>query len=53
VLVSLFTPFVATTVAMLVLHERPGLVHLAGGLLIVGGVLLSLGTAGAGSAGEA
>jgi drug/metabolite transporter (DMT)-like permease len=40
-MVSLLTPFVATTIAMLVLHERPGLVHLAGGVLIVSGVVLA------------
>jgi drug/metabolite transporter (DMT)-like permease len=40
-LVSLLTPFVATTIATLMLKERPGPVHLAGGALIVTGVLLA------------
>jgi drug/metabolite transporter (DMT)-like permease len=40
-LVSLLTPFVATTIATLMLGERPGPVHLAGGALIVSGVLLA------------
>jgi O-acetylserine/cysteine efflux transporter len=40
-LVSLLTPFVATTIATLMLGERPGPVHLAGGALIVTGVLLA------------
>lgn len=34
-------PFVATVVAMAALGERPGPLHLAGGLLIIGGVLLT------------
>lgn len=34
-------PFVATVVAMVALGERPGPLHLAGGLLIIGGVLLT------------
>ena len=40
-LVSLLVPFVATTIAMLMLGERPGPVHLAGGALIITGVLLA------------
>ena len=40
-LVSLLTPFVATTIATIMLKERPGLVHLVGGALIVSGVLLA------------
>lgn len=40
-LVSLLTPFVATTIATVMLGERPGPVHLAGGALIVTGVLLA------------
>jgi len=40
-LVSLLTPFVATSIATLMLGERPGPVQLAGGALIVTGVLLA------------
>jgi drug/metabolite transporter (DMT)-like permease len=40
-LVSLLTPFVATTIATLMLGERPGPVHVAGGALIITGVLLA------------
>lgn len=40
-LVSLLVPFVATLIAAAVLHERPGVVHLVGGALIVGGVALA------------
>ncbi len=39
-LLTLLTPLVATVTAMLLLHERPGPVHLAGGACILGGVLL-------------
>lgn len=41
VLFSLLTPLVATLIAMAVLHERPTMVHAAGGALILAGVLLS------------
>jgi drug/metabolite transporter (DMT)-like permease len=41
VMFSLLTPFVATLIAMAILHERPTPVHAAGGLLIIAGVLLS------------
>ena len=34
-------PLVATIIAMVALHERPGLIHMAGGALIVCGVLLT------------
>jgi drug/metabolite transporter (DMT)-like permease len=34
-------PLVATAIAMVGLHERPGLVHLAGGVLIVAGVAMT------------
>lgn len=34
-------PLVATVIAMIALHERPGLIHIAGGALIVSGVLLT------------
>ncbi len=34
-------PLVATVIAMIGLHERPGLVHVIGGLLIVAGVLMT------------
>jgi len=37
------TPLIATLIAMVILHERPTWVHLAGGVLIVGGVLLGRG----------
>lgn len=40
-LFSLLTPLVATLIAMAILHERPTLVHVAGGTLIISGVLLS------------
>jgi drug/metabolite transporter (DMT)-like permease len=40
-LVSLLVPFVATLIAAAVLRERPGLVHLVGGALIVTGVALA------------
>ena len=40
-LFSLLTPLVATLIAMAVLHERPGLPHLVGGAMIVGGVVVS------------
>jgi drug/metabolite transporter (DMT)-like permease len=42
-LFSLLTPFVATLIAMMILHERPTPVHLVGGALIIAGVLLSRG----------
>ena len=35
------TPLVATLTAILVLGERPGLLHLAGGAMIIAGVLVS------------
>jgi drug/metabolite transporter (DMT)-like permease len=38
-------PLVATVIAMVGLGERPGPAHLVGGLLIVGGVLLTHGEA--------
>lgn len=41
-LYTCLTPLVATTVAMLGLGERPGLPHIAGGALIVSGVLLTV-----------
>lgn len=34
-------PLVATVIAMVALSERPGLIHIAGGALIVSGVLLT------------
>ncbi len=34
-------PFVASIIAFFVLHERPGPLHVLGGLLIIGGVLLA------------
>lgn len=34
-------PLVATVIAMVALGERPGLAHLIGGVLVVGGVLLT------------
>jgi drug/metabolite transporter (DMT)-like permease len=34
-------PLVATVIAIVALHERPGLIHLVGGVLIIGGVLLT------------
>jgi drug/metabolite transporter (DMT)-like permease len=41
VVYNLVVPLVATVIAMIALHERPGLIHIAGGVLIVGGVLLT------------
>ncbi len=35
-------PFVATLIAIVALGERPGLLHLVGGMLIVAGVLLTI-----------
>jgi len=40
-LMTTLTPFVATVIAILVLGERPGWLHLAGGALIIAGVLVS------------
>jgi len=40
-LLTTLTPFVATVIAILVLGERPGWLHLAGGALIIAGVLVS------------
>ena len=34
-------PLVATVIAMVALHERPGMIHVVGGVLIVSGVLLT------------
>ncbi len=39
-LYSCLTPLVATVIAMRILHERPTAIHLLGGTLILGGVLL-------------
>ncbi len=40
-LFTCLTPLAATSIAMMVLHERPGVWHFVGGALIVAGVLLS------------
>lgn len=42
-LYTCITPLIATTIAMAILHEQPTWVHLAGGVLIVSGVLLGRG----------
>ncbi len=42
-LYTCITPLVATTIAMAILHEQPTWAHLAGGVLIVGGVVLGRG----------
>ena len=42
-LFTCLTPLVATSTAMVVLHEQPTVWHLVGGALIVGGVVLSKG----------
>jgi drug/metabolite transporter (DMT)-like permease len=34
-------PLVATIIAMVALHERPGVIHIVGGAFIMGGVLLT------------
>jgi drug/metabolite transporter (DMT)-like permease len=34
-------PLVATVIAMAALHERPGMIHILGGALILSGVLLT------------
>lgn len=41
VVFNCLVPLVATAIAMVGLGERPGLVHLAGGVLIVAGVLMT------------
>lgn len=41
VVYNTIVPLVATVIAMIGLHERPGLVHVVGGLLILVGVLLT------------
>jgi drug/metabolite transporter (DMT)-like permease len=41
VVYNTIVPLVATVIAMIALHERPGLVHIIGGLLIVSGVILT------------
>jgi drug/metabolite transporter (DMT)-like permease len=40
-LFTTLTPLVATLIAVAVLGERPGFLHLAGGALIISGVLVS------------
>lgn len=41
VVYNTIVPLVATLIAMFALHERPGAIHVIGGLLIVSGVLLT------------
>jgi drug/metabolite transporter (DMT)-like permease len=41
VVYNTLVPLVATVIAMVALHERPGLIHLVGGALILSGVLLT------------
>lgn len=41
VVYNTIVPLLATVIAMVGLHERPGLIHVAGGVLIVSGVLLT------------
>ncbi|HEY3933140.1 MAG TPA: DMT family transporter [Gemmatimonadales bacterium] len=41
VVFNTIVPLVATVIAMVMLGERPGLIHVVGGALIVGGVLLT------------
>lgn len=50
-LYTCLTPLVATTIAMAILDEQPTWVHLAGGGLIVSGVLLGRGGTSAGAEG--
>ena len=40
-LLTTLTPLVATLIAIAVLGERPGWLHLAGGAMIIAGVLVS------------
>jgi len=40
-LLTTLTPLVATLIAIAVLGERPGWMHLAGGAMIIAGVLVS------------
>ena len=41
VVYNTIVPLVATAIAMVGLHERPGAIHIAGGALIVAGVLVT------------
>jgi drug/metabolite transporter (DMT)-like permease len=50
-LYTCLTPLVATTIATAILHEQPTWAHLAGGGLIVSGVLLGRGGTPAGAEG--
>ncbi len=48
VVYNTLVPLVATVIAMVGLDERPGLIHVVGGALIIGGVLLTGKAVGAG-----
>ena len=41
VVYNTMVPLVATVIAMVALHERPGLIHVVGGVLILAGVFLT------------